>query len=437
MSNVKPELPGGFKDYLPSDQKKREYLLNKIEQAFQKFGFSPMENPGVELLDTLTGGDPNFEKEVFEVGQVSSDKENRMGLRFDLTVPLVRSIAMNINDVNLPLKVYRIGKVWRGEKSQAGRYREFLQCDVDIIGSSRIEADAEMLAVIYDVFINIGIKNFKIKINSRGLLSNFFKTLKIDDKDIKDVLIIIDKLDKLSWEKVSEELTNKGLDKSQLESIKGFVESDIEKLKENYSDNDSLMDSIKELEEIINIAEVLGVERSQVEVDFSIVRGLDYYTGPIFETVLTDNPDLGSVFSGGRYDNLIEKFTSSKIPATGVSLGFDRLYEGIKDLDLFDGEKSVPSVLILNFEESCQKEYLQALRELRREGISSSIYTGQEDNLKGQLSYAVKESIPIVLIMGKKEKEEGIFQIKDMKNRMQDSVAIKFLVEKVKESLIK
>ncbi|MEX1013664.1 MAG: histidine--tRNA ligase [Candidatus Paceibacterota bacterium] len=431
MTNINTQLPGGFKDYLPEDSRKREYLIEKIIKTFESFGFSLLETPAVESLETLTGGESNTSKQIFEINQTLSDKDSKMGLRFDLTVPLARVISNYNNEIDLPAKLYRLGRVWRGEKSQAGRYREFLQCDADIIGSSSPEADAEMLSLIYKTLKNIGLDNFKIKVSSRAILNEFFNSINISNNKFNNILVELDKLDKLSWDEVKKNLIVQEIKEEKIELIKDFISKDLTSVLEEFKDQKKIVETTNDLMSVIKSANDLGVEDKFIEVDLSIARGLDYYTGPIFETVLTDNLDLGSVFSGGRYDNLLEKFTGSKIPATGVSLGFDRLFDGIKNMDLFNNIKN-SNVLVLNFEESCRKDYLRIIKNLREANIRSSLYLGQEDNLKGQLAYAVKCEIPIVLILGKKEKENKVIQVKDMDNRTQELVKEEELIDKIK-----
>lgn len=434
MTNVKPELPGGFKDYSPEDQIRREKAIGIIKRTFERFGFLPMDTPAVERLETLTGGEPDFDKQIFRVSQLSQNEGDAdLALRFDLTVPLARFIAAN-PEIKKPFKRYQIGRTWRGERQQAGRYKEFLQCDADIVGAPSVMADAEIIALMYETMKALGVSDFEIKINNRKFLNGLPEVIGFSADKASDVLRAMDKLDKQGWEGVRDELDELGLENDQIQKLKEFTSSaslgDAEK---TVKDSNISLEGIAELKQILSYLYSLGVPEDKVKVDFSVARGLGYYTGPVFETALTKKPEVGSVFSGGRYDNLIEKFSGSKIPATGASLGFDRLFSVLGEVSSLDARNN--SVLILNFDENCEETVLDAAKRLREAEISTDIYLGQESNLKGQLAHAVSREVPVVVIIGPEEKEKGIAQVKDMRKREQKEIKQESIVEEVKTML--
>lgn len=426
MANVKPELPGGFKDYPPEDQIRREKAISIIKRTFERFGFLPMDTPAVERLEVLTAGEPDFNKQIFKVSQISGENnESDLALRFDLTVPLARFVAAN-PEIKKPFKRYQIGRTWRGERQQAGRYKEFLQCDADIVGAPSVMADAEIVALMYETMKALGVSDFEIKISNIEVEKEFYDRFGFDTNKI---LIEIDKTSKRGWSDTAETLEIIGLDKLQIKESKEFINMSLDEAEKKMPDSKG----IAELKKLFAYLDVLGVPKEAYREDFSIVRGLGYYTGPVFETVLTDKPELGSVFSGGRYDNLIEKFSGSKIPATGASLGFDRLFSVLGEVSSFDARNN--SVLILNFDEKCEEAVLDAAKRLREAEISTDIYLGQEGNLKGQLAYAVSREVPAVVIIGSEEKERGVAQVKDMRKREQKEVKQESIVEEVKTIL--
>ena len=375
MANMKPGLPGGFKDYSPEDQIRRDGAIGIIKQTFERFGFLPMDTPAVERLEVLTVGEPNFNKQIFRVSQLSQDENDTdLALRFDLTVPLARFIAAN-PEIKKPFKRYQIGRTWRGERQQAGRYREFLQCDVDIVGAPSVLADAEIVALMYETMKALGVSlgEFEIRINNRRVLDDLAKKCELDAEKITKTLRTIDKIVKEGKDAMREELkSGAGLSKNQVQCVDEFLEMSLKEAEKEMPDSKG----IAELKKLFAYLNVLGVPKTVCREDFSIVRGLGYYTGSVFEVVLTKKLELGSVFSGGRYDNLIEKFSGSPMPAVGASIGLDRLFVALKEMNLPVVEKSLPSVLVLNFDESCEGVVLETAGELRKVGISTDIYLG-------------------------------------------------------------
>lgn len=426
---IEPKLASGFRDYLPSDAAAREWMVETIKKIFKRFGFAPLETPGVEREEILTGGDPNFKKQIFKLSL--SDQDEKTALRFDLTVPLARVIAAYPSELPKPFKRYQVGNVWRGERAQAGRFREFMQFDADIVGAPGVEADAEIISLMYETLTALGLKKFVIKINNRKILNALPDYAGFPENKLEKVLRIMDKLDKESWSKVETEFVSPigtGLKKESVKSIRRFLELKggnkkiLKEVTNLFKNSRVAEEGIKELESLTKNVAVLGVPNSNWRIDFSVARGLGYYTGSVFETVLADYPELGSVFSGGRYDDLVSRFSSANIPATGTSVGVDRLFIALKKFDLLPDFKSPAQVLILNFDKTSEEVCEKLAAELRRNGIGTEFYLGQEKNLKGQINYAVKQNYPVVLIIGEEERKRKVVQIKNMKERVQEAV---------------
>lgn len=435
MSNIKPELPGGFKDYLPEQQSKRLEIIDTLRKKAELFGFVPVDTPAIERKEVLTKGEEDMEKQIFEIER--DDEKQSMALRFDLTVPLSRLMAAYPRVLEKPFKRYQYGRLWRGEKPQVGRYREFMQFDVDIVGSPGVEADAEIISYIYESLIDLDVGHFTIKLNSRKILDQLPKIAGFDNDLLNNVLRIIDKLDKIEWSGVEEELSDTGLNKKQIKTIKEFIELKEEtpqtllgSIRSILEDSGSDLEGVEEMEKLVDYLYNFDISDKNWTIDLSIARGFGYYTGPIFETVL-DNSDVGSIFSGGRYDNLMEQFSGSPMPAVGASLGVDRLLSVIDTED-----NSVSSdVLVLNFDKSVTSYCIKTLKSLRKEGISSEIYTGQDESLKGQLSYGIKREFPVIIIAGSDEKESETVQIKNTEKEEQEEVSLDKSVEKIREIL--
>lgn len=431
-NSIKPKLASGFRDYLPPDAAAREWMVETIKTVFKRFGFLPLETPGVEQEEILTGGDPNFKKQLFRLNLGGQD--DKTALRFDLTVPLARVVAAYSNELPKPFKRYQVGNVWRGERAQAGRFREFTQFDADIVGASDVAADAEIISLMYETLTALGFEKFLIRVNNRKVLNALREFADFPKEKTEKVLRIMDKLDKDGWEGVATELASDsgaGLKENSIKSIKKFLELKgknkeiLKKAVALFENSKAAEEGVTELEELAKNIEALGVPEKNWAIDFSVARGLGYYTGPVFEAILTDYPELGSIFAGGRYDDLVSRFGSADIPATGASVGVDRLFVALKKFNLFPDIKSPAQILVLNFDENSEEICEKLASELRRGGISTEIYLGQEKNLKGQLNYAVKQSYPVVLIIGEEERKRKIVQIKNMKERTQEAVPIK------------
>jgi histidyl-tRNA synthetase len=431
---IKPELPSGVKDYAPEDAILRQRLIGKLRKIFEDFGFDPMETPALERTEVILGGEKESEKIIFNV-RGSKDKkyaapsrrqnEAGLSLRFDLTVPLARFIAAN-PEIPKPFKRYAIGRVWRGESPQAGRYREFLQADCDIVGSFSMEADAEVISLAYHVFKNFGINKFLIKINNRKVLNGLPKVSGFADKQLPELLRIIDKKDKIGKEEMEKEVT-RIFKKSAVKirdflAIEGDAQTKLIASRKLFEGDKVVEEGINELGEIARNLNIMGLDQNNWEIDFSIVRGLGYYTGPIFETILLEAKDFGSMASGGRFDNLILPFTGQKIPAVGVSFGIDRLYAAFEKLGILKKKPTTLKVLILNISPELKKEYWDILRALREANINSSLYLGDDHAFQAQLAYAVKKEVPFVIIYGDNEAKKGTVTIKNLNTREQREI---------------
>jgi histidyl-tRNA synthetase len=428
--NVKPEVLGGFRYYLPVDMISREAMINNIRKVYEKFGFVPLDTPALERSEVLGTDDPKFSMEVYRFKAGDQD----VTLRFDLTVPLARVVASN-PQLPKPFKRYQIGKVWRKEKPQAGRFREFTQFDADIVGSKSMLADTEIIMLMYEALSSLGISNFLIRFNDRKILNALPEYAGFESGKIKAVLRILDKLDKIGIDAVITELEQKpvdqydtapGLSPSSIEKIVSFIkisgtnEEVLQQLSDKFKGILVAEDGMRELREIKDNLIVVGVPQDKWKIDLSIARGLDYYTGPVFETTLLDMPEVGSVFSGGRFDGLVGRFSGMSMPATGASVGLDRLYYALETLKKIKIESTLTQVLVTIFDPSLQSASLRIAQKLRNLGVRTELYLGDERTLKGQMAYAAKQNIPYVVIIGPDENNQGMVQLKDMNQRRQE-----------------
>ena len=439
MPSINPELASGFRDYLPEEMIPRQKMFDTIRAVFERFGFVPLDTPALEREEVLTGGDPDFKMQIYRVGlrhpDTTADTEileddRGLALHFDLTVPLARVIARYQQQIQKPFKRYQVGKVWRGEKAQAGRYREFVQFDADIVGSESKMADSEIIALMYETLSALGVPNFLIRVNNRKVLNGLAAYAGFDLAQTPDVLRVIDKLDRQGWENVQDELVREvGLDREQTTALRRFINLNSNTPLETLNAVERLMDKspiamegISELREIMEHVIALGVPNDRWTIDLSVARGLGYYTGPVFEAILMDLPSIGSVFSGGRYDDLVARFTPTMVPATGASVGVDRLFTALEQMGLIQKQSAVAPVMVLNFDPTAGTACERVATRLRRTGISTEIYLGRERTLRAQISYAVRKEVSVVILIGSTELANGTLQIRDMKARTQSEV---------------
>ncbi len=434
---IKPQLSAGFRDYLPKDQIPRQEMIKTIQKVFESFGFVPLKTPSIERKINLTGRDKDFDMQIFEAKLEGSSKE--LALRFDLTVPLARVVSA-YPDLEKPFKRYQLGKVWRGEKPQAGRYREFLQFDVDIIGTKSVLADSEIIAVIFETMKALGVDNFSIKVNNRKILNGLSSYIGFDKEKTKDVLRIIDKKEKKSWSDLKKEFKKEvNLKDDQIKKIKEFIDIKpgktqvLEKVKDLMGQSKEVTKGINELSQIIKNLKALGVNDKNWDIDLSIARGLSYYTGTVFETIINDLPSIGSVFSGGRYDDLVNRFSPADISGVGASIGVDRFFAAMDKLGLVKGSKTKSRVIVLPLNKDCFLESQKIVSKLRNNNIASEIYLGEADSFKEKIIYAAKKEIPVSLIIGPDEIERGVVQLKDMEKETQIEVKKDNLIKKIKE----
>ena len=426
---IEPRTVKGMRDYLPETVIARRKIIETVRTVFERYGFVPLDTPALEYVETLIGhGDTS--KNIF---RSKSPEEEDVALRFDLTVPLARVVSQ-YDQLPKPFRRYQVANVWRADKPDPGRFREFIQFDLDIVGSSSMTADTEVLCGMYDVFTALGIKNFLVRFSSRKLLDALLSYAEIPNVLSKNVFRILDKLDKISFNDVALELTigrtdasgdkikGLGLTNAQVQRIKQFLDlpkgtradslSNVENL---FVDVTSAKEGISELKDICNYLNALNIPEEKVQIDFSLARGLDYYTGPVFEAILLDAPEFGSVFGGGRYDGLVQRFLGKNIPAVGASTGIDRLLAALEKLQLIETIPSTAHVLITVMERNRMSDYLMLTRELRGAGINTELYMGDEKGLGKQLQYANKMQISLAIIIGSNEFEKNEVTIKDLR----------------------
>ncbi len=426
---INPQPPSGFRDSLPADAAMRQDMMNRIAAVFARAGFAPIDTPSLERPEVLTGGDEGFTKNIYRA-RITDDDEP-LALRFDLTVPLARYVAAHADDLQFPFLRYHIGKVWRGEHAQAGRYREFAQCDADIVGATSMVADAQIISLVYAVFSELGLaSHVRIRLSNRKILNGLSEFLQFDASKTSQVLRAIDKLDKQQWPAVATELSDKvGLDAQQIDAIQEFLNLKGETPELLLDGAETLLKfgtlaqrGITELRELITHLDSLQVPRTAWNLDLSVARGLGYYTGTVFETTLSALPHYGSVCSGGRYDDLVARFSPLQLSGVGLSVGIDRLIAALDEVGLSRRQFAPAKVAVLDFDQTSRSTILGIVADLRAAGVSTSLYVGHDENLKGQLSWAVKGGFPYVIIAGANECARGVAQLKDMNARTQEEI---------------
>ena len=424
---TEPRTLPGFMELLPQDQILFNQMKTKIEETYKSFGFLPLDTPVIELSEVLlakAGGETEKQIYRFEKG----DKD--LSLRFDLTVPLSKYVAKNYGNLSFPFRRYQIGKVYRGEKTQKGRFREFYQCDIDVIGDGELSIlnDAELPSVIYKIFKGLGFDDFTICINNRKILNGLFESIGQEENSV-EILRIIDKIDKIGKEKVIELLEEINISKASIESIIDFIlidgtsEEKINKLKSMNITNEQFVKGVEELEIVVKNIKLFGVPENNFKVDLKIARGLDYYTGTVYETFLNNYRELGSICSGGRYENLAEYYTDKKLPGVGVSIGLTRLFYKLQELNLIKAEKkSVADILIIPMVEDL-KVPLEVANKLRNNGMKVEVYL-ENKKIKNKFKYADKLSIPKVVVIGEDEISKNVVKIKDMLSGEEEEISL-------------
>lgn len=435
---IKPETLKGFRDYLPPAAMAREKLLDIARTVYRSYGFTPIDTPALEYSKILLGkGGEESDKQLF---RFTDQGERDVSMRFDLTVPFARFAAQHINDLGTPFKRYHLATVWRAEKPQKGRFREFMQCDFDTIGTESNVADVETLLVIHDLLAAIGFSRFTIRVNNRLVLNGLLEKLGLSDRSV-GILRALDKLHKIQAEGVVAEMTERvGATREQatqvleLAGLQGTPAEILSRLEPMLAGNEHGERGIAALRELFGAARVAGIPDERVLLDVSIARGLDYYTGTIYETILRDLPGIGSVCSGGRYDNLAELFTNQKLPGVGASLGLDRLLAALEELGQVATASTPAPVLVVLFDAAKVGEYLRIGRLLRAAGINTEVFP-EAKKVGKQLNYADRKGFRVAVIAGETEFAAGEWQVKDLQSGTQTNVPEANLVDHVRSVL--
>lgn len=435
MDIVKPSILPGFMELTPREQIAFNRMYDIIRKTYEDFGYLPIDTPVIEKTEVLLAkGGGETEKQIYRFQKGDTD----MSLRFDLTVPLARYSAQHFSELEFPFKRYQISKVYRGERNQRGRFREFYQADADIIGNGKLSVlnDAEMPAIIYTIFKRFDFGAFTIRINNRKLLRGFYEAIGIED--IGEVLRMIDKLDKIGEEKVKEGLIEIGVSSEQIDQILQFIHTTgsadeiLAQLEAKHIDHAVFREGLAELRKVLSLLPSFGVPESYFKLDLTLTRGLDYYTGTIYETYLNDYPSLGSVCGGGRYDNLAGYYTTQVMPGVGISIGLSRLFYQLNEAGLIRKEEnSLIPIMILPMEE-CVEEAIRVSKELRTVGIANCIHY-EEGKLGKRFSYADKLGIPYVLIIGEEELNSKTYTLKDLRSGEQYRMKVSEIINKLGE----
>ena len=435
MKITTPRIPSGFSEYLPGDQIEFNRLRDIIRETYERYGYAPLDTPDIELSEVLLAkGGGETEKQIYRFERGKND----LSLRFDLTVPLARYVAEHEGQLVFPFRRYQIGKVHRAERAQAGRFREFYQCDIDVIGSESVAADAEFPAVINDIFEQFAFGEFTIHINNRLVLNGFFAGIGLADVSA-DVLRVVDKIEKISRQDFMAELRELGLSEKQVLQVVAFTEisgsndeilSQLESMKNEIDSDDFVLGTAK-LHELLAMLRNMGLPEQRIQLDLRIARGLDYYTGVVYETTLDDYPEVGSVCSGGRYDNLAENYTRTRLPGVGVSIGLSRLFYKLREVGVVSSSRqTLARCMVASFDESQFGEALQIAAELRRAGVATILNT-ESVPLKKKLRYADRLGIPLVVLIGEEEVRGRFATVKDMATGENKPIPRQQLVEEL------
>lgn len=414
-----PQVLKGMRDFLPEQMLLRDQIIGTLRAVFERYGFEPIETPVVEYLETLTGKYGEDEKLIY---QFKDRGDRNVGLRYDLTVPLARYITNHRSKLIFPFKRYHIAPVFRADRPQAGRYREFWQGDVDIIGTRSMIADAELIAIWAEVLTALNIPNFVIQISHRRLLQSLAEYAGVPSEQAETVYRAIDKLAKIGREGVREEMIRAGITADAAETIldlvaiQGTPQEVLPELRARLAGNVMAEAALADLEALFQHLATLPIGPHQYVLNPALARGLDYYTGPVFEVTVTE-PSIGSLGGGGRYDRLIGMFLGEEIPATGASLGLERLFDVIEELKLLESPRTVSRVLVTIFSEELTAESMSLVTRLRQAGIPSEIYLGGKYKLGDQLQFAGKKGIPLAAIVGPEEAEAGTVTLRHMATR--------------------
>lgn len=435
MNKVIPRTLPGFMELLPQDQILFNNMYDTIRKVYERFGFLPIDTPTIELSEVLlakAGGET--EKQIYRFNKGDND----LSLRFDLTVPLARYTAEHYNELVFPFKRYQMSKVFRGERPQKGRFREFYQCDIDVIGQENLDLmfDAEIPTVIYNVFQELNIGKFTIRINNRKVLNGFFASLQLEEV-ASDILRVIDKIDKIGELAVKQELLEFNINEKTIDTIMNFIDIKgsndevIKALKNLNIENVQFNQGVDELNEVINGMRDFNVPENYFKIDLTIARGLDYYTGTVYETILDEYSRLGSICSGGRYENLTGYYTDEKLPGIGISIGLTRLFSQLKEIELIENQKkSLTQVLVIPFDRQDMNYTLDLASKIRTAGVNTDVYY-QNKGMKQKMKYADRLGIPYVILIGENEVKENKAMLKNMLTGEQQLLTVEEIIEQL------
>lgn len=425
---IKPRLPKGMRDFLPGEMLKREYVFGIVREVFHLYGFEPLQTPVLELTETLMGKyGEDAEKLIFNAQHPGGKEE--LSLRYDLTVPLARVVALYENDIALPFKRYQLSPVWRAERPQRGRYREFYQCDADIVGIEGMVADAEIIGLVVTALRRLGFRQFSVKINNRKLLTAMGIYSGVPDEQLGSLYRSVDKFDKIGADGVRDELEKGGIAPDIVSRMLALLQArqpgleSLDYLETEMGSLPAAQEGIRELRELSGYLEAANVSLENYEFDFTMVRGLGYYTGPIFETVITE-PNLGSVTGGGRYDDLVGLFRRESLPTTGTSLGIERIIDLMDLINLYPPSigGTVVQVLVTVFSKDTQAQSAALAAELRAQGINTELYM-QDKQVGKQFGHADRKGIPVVALLGPDEIASGMVKFKRLSDGQEVTVA--------------
>ena len=436
MAKMTPRTLSGFMELLPAPQQMMERMMETLRRTYSLYGFTPLDTPVIEASEVLLAkGGGDTEKQIYRFEKGDAD----LALRFDLTVPLAKYVALHYNELSFPFRRYQIGKVYRGERAQRGRFREFYQADIDVIGDGKLDItnEAEIPSIIYQTFTALGLQRFQIRVNNRKILNGFYAMQGLNEKS-GDIMRTVDKLDKIGPEKVRLCLMEEcGLEAAQADEILKFIaisgtNAQVLAALQGYAGRNEIFDTgLSELETVVKYLSSFGVPEENFAVDLTIARGLDYYTGTVYETTLLDHPEIGSVCSGGRYDNLAEYYTDKQLPGVGISIGLTRLFYVLGEQNMLNPDlPTAPAdVLVLPMTENLAPA-IAAATALRQAGMKVQLYT-EAKKFKAKMSYADKLQIPYVLFLGEDEIAAGEVSVKDMKTGQQERLSLPEAQEKI------
>ena len=446
MSNfLKPEAISGFPEWLPEERILEQGILDMIRYNFEKYGFAPIETSAVEKTAMLIAKGSN-DREIYTLGRLSNysgDNDQNLALHFDLTVPLARYVAQNYGLLSFPFRRYQIQKVWRGERPQSGRYREFYQCDIDVVGDRDLPllVDAEMPSVIYQIFKQMNIGKFMIGVNNRKILQGYFSFYGLSSHCIGEAMHAIDKLEKVGVDETRKIMAEKGISAEIIDGIINFasinkpINETIEYLRSCKVDNELFLQGVDELVQVIGHMDAFGIPMENYKINLGIVRGLDYYTGTTYETTLIDYPEIGSICSGGRYDNLTGFFGDKKMPGVGISIGLTRLFSQLLKTGILKaGSATVAPVLVTSMDKSLMSYYFKIATLLRNNGIKTEVFFDSK-RIGDQLKYASKKGFKFAIIAGNDEVSKDGVQVKNLETGEQRFVNLNDVCSEVSKRI--